>query len=96
MMRQKYANLEPGVVVGEPGSSLEIGVLQHTVTCYKINRLISNQLQTDKKNKELIYSSLPLIFTLLAASIPHFLTAALNLHVFLPTKFVSFVFNNSL
>ena len=38
----------------------------------------------------------PLIFTLLAASISHFLTAALNFHVFLPTKFVSFVFNNSL
>ena len=34
--------------------------------------------------------SLPLIFTLLAASISHFLTAALNFHVFLPTKFVSF------
>ena len=38
------------------------------------------------------YFSLPLIFTLLAASISHFLTAALNFHVFLPTKFVSFVF----
>ena len=35
------------------------------------------------------YFSLPLIFTLLAASISHFLTAALNFHVFLPTKFVS-------
>ena len=34
--------------------------------------------------------SLPLIFTLLAASISYFLTAALNFHVFLPTKFVSF------
>ena len=33
------------------------------------------------------YFSLPLIFTLLAASISHFLTAALNFHVFLPTKF---------
>ena len=42
------------------------------------------------------YFSLPLIFTLLAASISHFLTAALNFHVFLPTKFVSFVFSNSL
>ena len=42
------------------------------------------------------YFSLPLIFTLLAASISHFLTAALNFHVFLPTKLVSFVFNNSL
>ena len=40
--------------------------------------------------------SLPLIFTLLAASISHFITAALNVHVFLPTKFVSFVFNNSI
>ena len=30
------------------------------------------------------YFSLPLIFTLLAASISHFLTAALNFHVFLP------------
>ena len=44
----------------------------------------------------LFYFSLPLIYTLLAASISHFLTAALNFHVFLPTKFVSFVFNNSL
>ena len=47
------------------------------------------------------YFSLPLIFTLLArcflaASISHFLTAALNFHVFLATKFVSFVFNDSL
>ena len=42
------------------------------------------------------YFSLPLIFTLLADSISHFLTAALNFDVFLPTKFVSFVFNNSL
>ena len=32
------------------------------------------------------YFSLPLIFTLLAASISHFLTASLNFHVFLPTK----------
>ena len=42
------------------------------------------------------YFSLPLIFTLLAASISHCLTAALNFHVFLPTKFASFVFNHSL
>ena len=35
------------------------------------------------------YFSLPLIFTLLVASISHFLTAALNFHVFLPKKFVS-------
>ena len=42
------------------------------------------------------YFSMPLIFTLLAASISHCLTAALNFHVFLPTKFVSFVFNHSL
>ena len=42
------------------------------------------------------YFSLPLIFTLLATSISHFLTAALNLDVFLPTKFVSFVFSNLL
>ena len=42
------------------------------------------------------YFSLQLIFTLLAASISHFLTPALNFHVFLPTKFVSFVFSNSL
>ena len=41
------------------------------------------------------YFSLPLIFTLLAASISYVLTAALNFHVFLRTKFVSFVFNNS-
>ena len=40
------------------------------------------------------YISLALIFTLLAASISHCLTAALNFHVFLPTKFVSFVFNH--
>ena len=37
-----------------------------------------------------------LIFTLLATSISHCLTAALNFHVFLPTKFVCFVFNHSL
>ena len=42
------------------------------------------------------YFSLPLIFTLLVASISHFLTATLNFHVFLPKKLVSFVFNNSL
>ena len=42
------------------------------------------------------YFSLPLIITLLAASISLFLTASLNFHVFLPTKFVLFVFNNSL
>ena len=42
------------------------------------------------------YFSLPLIFTLLATSISHLLTAALNFHVFLPTKFVSFAFNHSL
>ena len=40
--------------------------------------------------------SLLLIFTLLAASISYFLSAPLNFHVFLPTKFISFVFNNSL
>ena len=40
--------------------------------------------------------SLPLIFTLLAASISHSLTAALKFHVFLPTTFVSFVFSHSL
>ena len=32
------------------------------------------------------YFSLPLIFALLTASISHFLTAALNFHVFLPTN----------
>ena len=43
------------------------------------------------------YFLLPLIFTLLAASIiSHCLTAALNFHVFLPTKFISFVSNHSL
>ena len=42
------------------------------------------------------YFSLPIIFTLLAASISHCLTSALNFHVFLPTKFVSSVFNHSL
>ena len=42
------------------------------------------------------YFSPPLIFTLLASSISYFLTVALNFHVFLPTKFVSFVFKNSL
>ena len=41
------------------------------------------------------YFSLPLFLTLLAASISHFLTTALNFRVFLPTRFVSFVFNNS-
>ena len=42
------------------------------------------------------YFSLPLIFTLLAASISHCLTSALNFHFFLPTKLVAFVFNRSL
>ena len=48
------------------------------------------------------YFSLTLIFTLLAGrsflttSISHCLTAALDFYVFLPTKFVSFVFNHSL
>ena len=40
--------------------------------------------------------SLPLIFTLLASTISLCFTAALNFHVFLPTKFVSFVFNHLL
>ena len=43
-----------------------------------------------------LYFSLPLIFASLAANISRCLTAALNFHVFLPTKFVSFVFNHSL
>ena len=42
------------------------------------------------------YFSLQLIFTLLAASISHFLDAPSNFHVFLPMKFVSFVSNNLL
>ena len=42
------------------------------------------------------FFSLSLIFTLLAAGISHFLTAAMKFHVFLPTKFASFVFNHSL
>ena len=42
------------------------------------------------------YFSLPIIFTLLATSISHCLTAALNFHVFLPTKFFSFVLRNQL
>ena len=40
------------------------------------------------------YFSLLLIFTFLAARISHCLTAALNFHVFLPTKFVSFICNH--
>ena len=36
----------------------------------------------------------PCCCSLLAASISHCLTVALNFHVFLPTKFVSFVFNH--
>ena len=44
----------------------------------------------------MFYFSLLLNFTMLVASSSHFLTAALNFHVFLPTKFVSFVFSNSL
>ena len=42
-----------------------------------------------------LFFSLPLIFTLLAAGISHFLTAAMKFHVFLPTKFASFVFIHS-
>ena len=53
--------------------------MQHFVSCVHVR----------------FYFSVPLIFPLLAASIPHFLTAALNCHVFLPTKFVSFVFSSS-
>ena len=34
----------------------------------------------------------PLIFTLVAASFSHFLTAAINFHIILQTKLVSFVF----
>ena len=43
-----------------------------------------------------IFHCMPLIFTLLAAGISHCLTAALNFHVSLPTKFVTFVFSLSL
>ena len=39
------------------------------------------------------YFSPLLIFTSVAASISHFLTAALNFHVFLPMKFASLVFS---
>ena len=42
------------------------------------------------------YFSLPLIFTLLIASISHCLTAALNFYFFFLKKFVSFAFNHSL
>ena len=38
------------------------------------------------------FFSLPLIFTLVAASISHFLTAATKFHVVPPTKNVSFAF----
>ena len=38
------------------------------------------------------FFSLPLFFTLMAASISHFLTAAVKFHVILQTKLVSFVF----
>ena len=40
--------------------------------------------------------SLPPIFTLLAASISHFPTAAIKFSRFSSTKFVAFVFNHSL
>ena len=43
----------------------------------------------------LLFFSLPLIFTLLAASISH-LSDRRYFHVFLPTKLVSFVFSYSL
>ena len=39
------------------------------------------------------YFSPLLIFTSVAASISHLLTAALNFHVFLPMKFASLVFS---
>ena len=42
-----------------------------------------------------LFFSLSLIFTLLAASISHFLTATMKFHVFLPTKFASFAFIHS-
>ena len=41
----------------------------------------------------LFFFSLPLIFTLAAASVSHFLTAAI--YVFLPTKLVSVVSNSN-
>ena len=41
------------------------------------------------------YFSVPHIFTLLTTSISHCLTAALNFHVFLPTKFVSITRSSS-
>ena len=40
------------------------------------------------------YFSLPLIFSLLVASISHCLTAALNFHVFLPKKIRLFCFQS--
>ena len=40
------------------------------------------------------YFSLPLIFTLLAASISHCLTAALNFHAFFPYKIHLFCFQS--
>ena len=43
-----------------------------------------------------LFFLLPLIFNLLAASISRFLNAALKFHVFLPTKFVTFIFHLSL
>ena len=39
-----------------------------------------------------LFFSLRFIFTLVTASISHILTAAINFHVFLPTKLISFVF----
>ena len=46
-------------------------------------------LQRDPVN---LFFSLPLVFTLVAASISHFLTATINFHAFLSTKLVSVVF----
>ena len=66
----------------------------HTIFMEKLSYVLTQYFVSSVHVR--FYFSLPLIFTLLAASISHFLTAALNFHVFLPTKFVSFVFNNSL
>ena len=66
----------------------------HTVFMEKLSYVLTQYFVASVHDR--FYFSLPLIFTSLAASISHCLTAPLNFHGFFPKKFVSFVFNLSL
>ena len=57
----------------------------HTIFMEKLSYVLTQYFVSGVHVR--FYFSLPLIFTLLADSICHFLTAASNFHVFLPTNF---------